>query len=547
MLSIRLASIGQTTSEYTSVLQDAITQILTASRIAPFPDGVWKISQTAFNALVSTIVIRANEMLPKTGVAKYQIEHAAAALSQRGYQAGSIPRPAPPPEEPRPVLAPTITTTVIPIPAPIPAPIRTSRLPTYLTADGSTPPPTYAPAREPGSAQLPIYDGVVPPSPAFPALPVPHVPIQGGGGNAWLWIGGIAALLFLSGTETPRRSRRKKSAGNFSSRGGLSGETANCLLWQEVIEERTGALVWRCLQYASSCDAKPGKPGSFKFQKRTCVKSKRVKSRSGKFKSATLERCDKYARVEPKTNCLPEPFAKGDPSPGHGVNIKQITKGIAKQMAEERNDTEEIAGKAFGREIIDRGGIRPYKGRSRSGKRVKGGEEYAVLPLFMRRKDGLPLDEMAAEMGFEDDRALLEAIRSEYGREKGKKKRIWSAKDFMHDAEDQVWTAIDAAAVSGLGQDLFPGLKRELTLKTEDAATSDDPLEIFLQRKGWDTKRVNELQANIAEKAVPDMFTSKKTPLDASEKELQRHIQEFFDLSKPAKKAKKKKSKKKAA
>ena len=96
----------------------------------------------------------------------------------------------------------------------------------------------------------------------------------------------------------------------------------------------------------------------------------------------------------------------------------------------------------------------------------------------MRRKDGLPLDEMASEMGFDDDTAFLEAVKSEYPRVKGKKKRSWTAGDFMELAEDQVWAAMDAGMVSGLrrsgvtplGQDLFPGLKREAALKTDGKA-----------------------------------------------------------------------------
>lgn len=392
--------------------------------------------------------------------------------------------------------------------------------------------------RLPGQIVLPV---IVPPSPIPPPLPDLPPVRSGGTDKTFLWIAGIVALYFLTQPgKTLHRSGRRKKKASFS--GDLSGATANCAIWGEV-EGKSGGLVWRCLGYGNTCKGSSCSPPVFKFQTRKCVKTKKVATKSPRFKLKTVKRCEKYSRVCAGGTCLSEPMPKGQSSPGHGVNVKRMVSDMSRQMADDRNVLEQTAGKAFGREIMDRGGIRAYRGRSISGKRVKGGEEFAAVPIFMRRKDGLPLDEMASEMGFDDDTAFLEAVKAEYPREKGEKKQTWTAADFVVDAEAQVWDAIDAGLVHGLGQDLFPGLKRELVFTTEDRATSDDPLDIFLQRRGWDIPRVRILQASIAEKAVPDMFTGKIAPLTASEVEIQRDIQAYFDAAAPpAKRAKKTKA-----
>lgn len=55
-------------------------------------------------------------------------------------------------------------------------------------------------------------------------------------------------------------------------------------------------------------------------------------------------------------------------------------------------------------------------------------------------------------------------------------------------------------------KDLFPELRRELTLEMEDKAKSDDPLEACLERRGYKKNQINEYQEKIAEKQTPDMF-----------------------------------------
>jgi len=264
-------------------------------------------------------------------------------------------------------------------------------------------------------------------------------------------------------------------------------------------------------------------PVKKKNQLRVCVESKKVKPTTSMFKVARITRCARFTRVCPDGACIDKPFDKPSPSPGHGVKVNSIIRDVAKSMAEERNELEETAGKALGREIAERGGIRSYKkGAER--------EEYRAIPIFMRKKTGLPLDEMASEMGYDSAEDLVTEIKRQYPGTT-KKKRLYTASDFMQEAEGVVWRDIDAGMVSGLGQDLFPGLRREMVLEAEDLATSDDPLEIHLQRKGWNLKRVSALQESIAEKAVPDMFTDKTTPLTEDEVELQKDIDEFFAKS----------------
>lgn len=68
---------------------------------------------------------------------------------------------------------------------------------------------------------------------------------------------------------------------------------------------------------------------------------------------------------------------------------------------------------------------------------------------------------------------------------------------------------------------LFPLPQPELKLEVEDAATSDDPLEIFLQRRGWDLSGVKELQMSIATKLTISFITGGIEELSGAEVELQ--------------------------
>lgn len=76
---------------------------------------------------------------------------------------------------------------------------------------------------------------------------------------------------------------------------------------------------------------------------------------------------------------------------------------------------------------------------------------------------------------------------------------------------------------------LFVLPKPDLVMNIQDTATSDDPLEIYLHRKGWPLTRVKQLQASISEKKTIDMFKQQSRPLSAGELELQADIQEYLD------------------
>ena len=291
----------------------------------------------------------------------------------------------------------------------------------------------------------------------------------------------------------------------------FSGMAANCGWWDEEWSEKLKRWVWRCKKFAPACEAAKtcitGSPNKL----RTCTTTQKVKS--AKY-NKLITRCLKYSPVCTTGPCLPEPMAKPDRM--EPVFSQKEVRSIAQGLAREYNLLQEESGPALARQILDRGGIAPYRGRYLK-------EEYKEIPLVLRNKKGLPLDEMASEMGL-DEAALMSAIRKAYP--KGRKtvrRKTW--KDFEEHAIDIIMRE-HREGLRGLGQEQKElwKLKRELVLTAEDPARSDDPLEICLERKGWDMKRVRELQTSISEKLTPDMFTQKTTPLSAGEKELQRNI-----------------------
>ena len=146
-----------------------------------------------------------------------------------------------------------------------------------------------------------------------------------------------------------------------------------------------------------------------------------------------ISRCKEYAAACTEAACLPEPI----PAPKLPEPTKAEVKSIAKWMAAEWNESAGWRTPGFIRQIMDRGGIRPYRGKTRAG---KVDEEYMTsVPLFMRRKAGLPPDEMADEMGFDSDTEMYRAIQSVYGagaRKEAKKLKRKKASDFMEDAYD---------------------------------------------------------------------------------------------------------------
>lgn len=75
-------------------------------------------------------------------------------------------------------------------------------------------------------------------------------------------------------------------------------------------------------------------------------------------------------------------------------------------------------------------------------------------------------------------------------------------------------------------QDLFKVPRGTVKLSVQDTATSDDLLEACLERKGYDLKKVKNLQESIAEKLTIDMFTRQTDPLTSKEIALQGEIQD---------------------
>ena len=75
-------------------------------------------------------------------------------------------------------------------------------------------------------------------------------------------------------------------------------------------------------------------------------------------------------------------------------------------------------------------------------------------------------------------------------------------------------------------QQEFSGIKRELVLVADEVVTSDDPMEAYLEMKGWRLSRVWELMKSIHDKQIPGLFGPPE-PFTQSEMELQRHIDEY--------------------
>lgn len=161
--------------------------------------------------------------------------------------------------------------------------------------------------------------------------------------------------------------------------------------------------------------------------KKVCIGWREVHS---KYYNKKIWKCDEYARPTGEGACLVEPAA--------APFSKGTIKSLAKWYAETWNEEFEWRTPGFIKEIRDRGGIRPYKERTRAG---KVDEEYMQnVPLFLRRKKGLPPDEMASEMGFDTDSDLYEAISEVYGAGKRKaaptRKKKWY--EFAEEAHQDI-------------------------------------------------------------------------------------------------------------
>ena len=71
-------------------------------------------------------------------------------------------------------------------------------------------------------------------------------------------------------------------------------------------------------------------------------------------------------------------------------------------------------------------------------------------------------------------------------------------------------------------------IRRELTLESQAVSTSDDPLEAYLECRGWPLERIRALRYSIVTKLQPRLFESDEE-LSSVEVQLQEHIQEWLD------------------
>lgn len=219
----------------------------------------------------------------------------------------------------------------------------------------------------------------------------------------------------------------------FFGGGRLSGRIMNCGIW--VQNPLTGH--WYCGKYAPACEAQKrcrttsapmplqgisSHLGAAARRLKLCAAWKQVPSRHyGK----DVWRCSRYEAACTEGACLPEPMARPKEEPEEAEPSEKMVRDVAQAMAQEYNVTQAEVGPALAREILSRGGIASYRGRYLK-------EEYKEIPLHLKNKRGLPLDEMAAEMGM-DEAELVAAIQKEYP--KGRKtvrRKAW--RDFMDEA-----------------------------------------------------------------------------------------------------------------
>lgn len=238
--------------------------------------------------------------------------------------------------------------------------------------------------------------------------------------------------LFLTWAKTADQARVKIRQGEAASVGTpLAGRIMNCGVWQSVYSPVYGKEVFRCLIYGPACNppscvedpAFQGLSGALM----TCVETKRVYSPAyARF----VERCARFEATCTTKACLPETMAVPELEPHEIAPTDKEIRAVAESLAEEATYAQKTFGPTLSREIMDRGGIRAYKAGYEK-------EEYREIPIHLRRKGGLPLDEMASEMGIEE-KDLVEAIYKAYPRgQKVKRKFTW--RDFEPDALDLLW------------------------------------------------------------------------------------------------------------
>lgn len=222
--------------------------------------------------------------------------------------------------------------------------------------------------------------------------------------------------------------KRLKRKGGFE--GVFQGRIAHCGIWDR--DRYTGNLICRdyftACQTTDRCLAIPEKP---KTQTRVCTKFKDVASIT--TAKGYVSRCAHYEALCRPVGCItsaaPHPELRGELDP------KQI-RAVAEWMAEEHEEKKGVDPKWLAREIASRGGIRAYK-KQYPGQKTD--PEFMAIPLFMKKKSGLPPDEMADEMGYSTDTELYRDIHRAYPPKTAKtalQKRIERQKKTWRDFEE---------------------------------------------------------------------------------------------------------------
>jgi hypothetical protein len=209
----------------------------------------------------------------------------------------------------------------------------------------------------------------------------------------------------------------------------LSGKVLNCAIW--IPNEYGG---WKCGMYGRNCkgDTCAPLPNPQVKQVKVCTTTQRVFS---PFLDKDVTRCKTYAPTCSGKSCMDftmpypkEASEKTMPSPSE---IRTIAEWMAAEYNEETFKKEPY----LARQILERGGIAPPRGKSAES------EEYKSIPLFLRNKRGLPCDEMASEMKYDYCDDLRADIAKQYPpKTKGawKKKQRKERSDFIDAAYEYI-------------------------------------------------------------------------------------------------------------
>ena len=237
----------------------------------------------------------------------------------------------------------------------------------------------------------------------YPLKPISDIPQPTeSSGNFWLWAGIVTVFLLLL---EPEKKQRKPSP-TPADLHGLEGRIRSCDAWFESTDKK-GRLIHRCFIYKPTCNAKRCKADP-KLNERisemqglsgytsTCLKF--GKNRFGH------RQCKKFAQTcgSADEGCRYDPV----PVPGHEGKRTQKdfeieADALAQELAREKN-FELDYNKNLMRDVLSYGGIAPHKSGFMS-------EEYREIPKKYKRADGIPMDELAQEMGI-DESTLADRI-----------------------------------------------------------------------------------------------------------------------------------------